>query len=77
MNIKVIGDFINSLTNLVYVFMVSVLAEEHNIHMHTSPLISQVAPTRLTLHGQHCICYKNVFTFCGSDHKAFLDLHTP
>jgi hypothetical protein len=35
-----------------------------DIYSHTSPLIHQVTPTRLTLCGQHCICYENVFTSC-------------
>jgi hypothetical protein len=65
------------LTNLAYTIVVSVPVEEHNIHIHTSPLIPQVALTHLTLRGQRCIHYKNVFTSCRSDHKIFLGLHTP
>jgi hypothetical protein len=65
------------LTHLAYTLVVSVPVEEDNIHIHTSPSIPQVAPTRLTLRGQHCIRYKNVFTSCISDHKTFLGLHTP
>jgi hypothetical protein len=44
---------------------------------HISPLIPQVAPTHLTMCGQCCICYKNVFTSCVSDHKTFQGHHTP
>jgi hypothetical protein len=65
------------LTKLVYTIVVSVPAEEHNIHINTSPLIPQVVPTRLTLHGQHCIRHKNIFTSYISDHKTFPGLYSP
>jgi hypothetical protein len=42
---------------------------------HTSPLIPQVASVCLTLHGQCCIRYENVFTTWGRDHKTFLGPH--
>jgi hypothetical protein len=64
-------------SGMTYVNMVSVPAEEHHIHMHTSPLILQVMPTYLMLRGQHCIHYKNVFMCCGSDHKTFPGLYLP
>jgi hypothetical protein len=66
------------LAKLVYAIMVSIPAEEDNIHIwHTSPLIPQVASTRLMLRGQHCICHNDVFTYCGSGHKIFLGLYLP
>jgi hypothetical protein len=66
------------LTYLAYAIMVSVPAEGDNIHIwHTSSLIPQVALTHLTLRGQRCIRYKNVFTSCVNDHKTFTCLHTP
>jgi hypothetical protein len=34
------------------------------IYTHTSPLIPQVAHVCLTLHGQRCIRYENIFTSC-------------
>jgi hypothetical protein len=79
--VRIIGGTSHStpwlaLTDLAYTIMVSVPTEEHNIHMHTSPLIPQVAPMRLTLHGQRCIRYKNVFTSCGSGHKIFPGLYS-
>jgi hypothetical protein len=37
---------------------------------HMSPLIPQVVPTCLTMRGHPCICHKNVFTSCESDHKV-------
>jgi hypothetical protein len=61
---------------LVYAIMVSVPVEKHNIHMHTSPVIPQVAPTHLTLRGQRCIRDKNVFTSCRSSHKIFSGLYS-
>jgi hypothetical protein len=65
------------LAKLVYAIMVSVPAEEHNIHIwYTSPLIPQVAHTCLTLCGQRCICHKDVFTSCGSGHKIFSGLYS-
>jgi hypothetical protein len=63
------------LTKLFYAIVVSVPTEEHNIHIHTSPLIPQVAPTCLMLRGQHCIHQNNVFTSCGSGHKTFVGLY--
>jgi hypothetical protein len=66
------------LAKLVYAIMVSVPAEEHNIHIwHTSPLIPQVAPMRLTLCGQRCIRHKDIFTSSGSGHKTFPGLYSP
>jgi hypothetical protein len=63
--------------NLVYAIVVSVPAEKHNIHIwHTSPLILQVVSAHLTLHGQRCICHKDVFTSCGSDHNTFSGLYS-
>jgi hypothetical protein len=57
--------------------VVSIPAEEHNIYIwHTSPLVPQVAPKHLTLHGQRCICHKNIFTSCGSGHKTFPGLYS-
>jgi hypothetical protein len=48
-----------------YIIMVSVPAENTtDIYNHTSPLVPQLAPMHLTMHGQHYICYKNVFTSC-------------
>jgi hypothetical protein len=64
-----------SSSGMTFANMVSVPTEEHNIPIHTSPLIPQVMPTRLTLRGHRCIRYKNVFTSIGSDHKTFLGLH--
>jgi hypothetical protein len=46
------------------------------IYTHTTPLIPQVAPMRLTLYGQYCICYENVFTSWERDNKIFLGPHT-
>jgi hypothetical protein len=60
---------------MTYTNMVSVPVEENNIHICTSPLIPQVALTRLTMCGQRCIHYKNVFMSGGSSHKTFLGLH--
>jgi hypothetical protein len=65
-----------SSTGMTYANMVSVSVEKDNIHIHTSPLIPQVASTHLTLRGQHCIRYENVFTSWGSDHKTSLGPHT-
>jgi hypothetical protein len=66
------------LANLIYAIVVSVPAEEHSIHIwHTSPLIPQVTPTHLTLHGQRCIRHKDVFTSSKSGHKTFSDLYSP
>jgi hypothetical protein len=65
------------LTKLDYTIVVSVPIKEHNIHIHTSPLIPQVTPTRLTLRGQHCIHHKNIFMSCESGHKTFLGLYSP
>jgi hypothetical protein len=42
---------------------------------HTSPLIPQVTPAHLMLHGQCCICYENVFTSWVRDHKTSLGAH--
>jgi hypothetical protein len=47
------------------------------IYIHTSPLIPQVAPMHLTLHGQRCISYNNILTSWGRDHKTFLGPHAP
>jgi hypothetical protein len=61
-----------------YANVVSIPVKKHNRYIwHTSPLILQMTPTRLTLRGQRCIRYKNIFTSCGSDHKIFLGLHMP
>jgi hypothetical protein len=60
-----------------YTNMVSVLTEEHKRYMTYITTYPQVAPTRLTLHEQCYIHYKNIFTSCVSDHKTFLDLYTP
>jgi hypothetical protein len=49
----------------------------HTRFKHTSPLIPQVAPMRLTLRGQCCIHHKNVFTSYGSGHKTFPGLYSP
>jgi hypothetical protein len=55
-----------------YAIVVSVPAEKHiRYKWHTSPLIPQVAPVRLTRHGQRYIHYENVFTSWGGDHKTF------
>jgi hypothetical protein len=52
------------LCEVTYEIVVSVPAENTtDIYTHTSPLIPQVVPTRLTLCGQRCIRYENVFTF--------------
>jgi hypothetical protein len=59
-----------------YAIMISIPTEEHNIHIwHTSPLIPQVASTLLTLCGQRCIRYKNVFTSWGRDQKTSIGPH--
>jgi hypothetical protein len=63
--------------SLAYAIVVTIPTEEHNIHIHTSPLIPQVALTRLTLREQCYIRYKNVFTSCGSGHKIFPGLYSP
>jgi hypothetical protein len=42
---------------------------------HSSPPIPQVALVCLTLYGQRCIRYENVFTSCGRGHKTFLGPH--
>jgi hypothetical protein len=62
--------------NLAHVIVVSIPAEEHNIHIHTSQLIPQVVPMHLTPCGQHCIRYKNIFTSCRSGHKTFPGLYS-
>jgi hypothetical protein len=59
-----------------YAIMISVPTEKHNNVWRTSPLIPQVVPTSLTLRGQRCNCYENVFTSCGRDHKTTLGLHS-
>jgi hypothetical protein len=64
------------LTKLDYAIVVTVPAEGYNIHIHTSPLIPQVAPTHLMLHGQCCIYHKNVFISCGSGHITFPGLYS-
>jgi hypothetical protein len=57
--------------------VISVLAEKHNRYIFTCiTTYAQVAPVCLTLHGQHYIRYKNVFTYCGRDHKTLLGPHT-
>jgi hypothetical protein len=54
-----------ALSNMTYSDVVSVPVEKHRyIYNHISPLIPQVAHMCLTLHGQHYICYENVFTSC-------------
>jgi hypothetical protein len=66
-----------SSSRMIYTNVVSVPAEKHNIygiHHHLSP---QVAPTHLTLRGQCCIYFKNVFTSCESGHKTFSGLYSP
>jgi hypothetical protein len=66
------------LAKLVYTIVVSVPAEEHNIHIwHASPLIPHVAPTHLALCGQRCIRHKDVFMSSGSGHKTFPSLYSP
>jgi hypothetical protein len=65
------------LSNLVYTIVVSIPTEERNIHIHTSPLIPQVAPTRLTLCGQRFIHHNNIFMPCGSGHCTFPSLYSP
>jgi hypothetical protein len=60
-----------SSSGMTYANVGSVPTEKHNIydiHYHLSP-------THLTLCGQRCICYKNVFMSCGSGHKTFLGLY--
>jgi hypothetical protein len=53
------------LRKVTYEMMVSVPTENMiDIYNHTSPLIPQVASVCLTLHGQRCIHYENVFTSC-------------
>jgi hypothetical protein len=73
-----LNPVVNS-NNTIYGNVVSVPTEEHNIYIyictHTSPLIPQVASVCLTLHGQCCIRYENVFTTWGRDHKTFLGPH--
>jgi hypothetical protein len=51
-------------SSMTYTNMVSVPAEKHMYIWYTSPLILPVVPTCLTLRGQRCIHYKNVFTSC-------------
>jgi hypothetical protein len=50
------------LSDTTYSNVVYVPAENAYIYNNVSPLIPQVALMHLTLHGQHCICYENVFT---------------
>jgi hypothetical protein len=47
---------------MTYVNVVSVPIEKHKYIWHTSPVTPQVASTRLTLCGQRCIRYENIFT---------------
>jgi hypothetical protein len=71
------SSLLSVLSKLVYAIVVSVPAEKHNIHMHTSIFIPQVAHTHLTLRGQCCIRLKDVFTSCGSGHKTLSGLYSP
>jgi hypothetical protein len=53
------------LSDMTYSNVVSVRVENiTDIYNRTSPLITQVAAMRLTLHGQHSIRHMNVFMFC-------------
>jgi hypothetical protein len=65
-----------SSSGMTYTIMVSIPSEKHMYIWHTSPLITQVVSTHLTLRGQRYIRYKNIFTFWGRDHKTFLGPHT-
>jgi hypothetical protein len=61
---------------LAYTIVVSVSAKNTtDIYNHISPLILQVASVHLTMRGQHCIYYENVFTSCRRHHKKFLGPH--
>jgi hypothetical protein len=51
-------------SEMTYESVVSVPTEKYKYIGHTSPLIPQVAPTRLTLRGLLCMSYENVFTSC-------------
>jgi hypothetical protein len=65
-----------SSSGMTYANVVSIPTEEHNRNIwHTSWLIPQVVPVRLTLHRQCRIHYENVFTSWGSDHKTSLGPH--
>jgi hypothetical protein len=66
-----------SSTEMTYTNVVSVTAEKHNIHIHASPLIPYVATMHLTLRGQRCIRYKNVFTSYRCGDKTFPGLFPP
>jgi hypothetical protein len=61
---------------MTYIIVVSVPADNIiDIYTHTSPLISQVTHMHLTLRGQCCIRYENVFTSSKCIHKTFLGPH--
>jgi hypothetical protein len=66
-----------ALSDTTYSNVVSVPVENTiDIYNHISPPIPQVAPVRLTLHGQRCIHYENIFTSCRRDYKTFLSPYT-
>jgi hypothetical protein len=50
--------------NLTQLWLAYLQKSTIDIYNHTLPLIPQVAPMRLTLHGQCCIHYENIFTSC-------------
>jgi hypothetical protein len=64
-----------SSSGMTYAYVVSILAENTIDIWHTSPLIPQVASVHLMIHGQHCICYENVFMSWGRDNKTSLGPH--
>jgi hypothetical protein len=60
---------------MTYTIMVSVPAETDRYITYITTYPSSGA-VRLTLYGQHCIRYENVFTSCERGHKTFLGPHT-
>jgi hypothetical protein len=78
--IRVVGDKTHSSPQLVlgdmtYSTWLEYLQKNHRYIWYTSPLIPQVTPMHLTLRGQRCIYYENVFMSWGSDHKTSLGPH--
>jgi hypothetical protein len=66
-----------SSSGMTYANVESVPREEHNRYMIYITTYPPVAPVRLTLHVQRCICYENVFTSCGRDHKTSRGVMSP
>jgi hypothetical protein len=61
-----------SCSSMSYANVVSVPVEKYRYVWHISPLIPQVVLTHLTLRGQHCIYYENVFTSRGRGPRDIL-----